>query len=106
MDQVEENKNKFFISTTPQNVQQRQLNDLLRRKFDSRSNSDDLVGQLGAGILFTSREVPENYEIYRVIGAELGNKGIEVPESHVTGLLMSRRLVRLLWDREKNEEAE
>lgn len=46
---------------------------------------------------FVAIIVQENYDIYRHLRSEMINRGIEVSEPHLTGRLISRRIITIVW---------
>lgn len=49
--------------------------------------------------------VQDNYEIFRVLCTELVKREVKVPETYITGPLMLRRIISVIWSGEERMAA-
>lgn len=71
----------------------------LKEVFEKKGFEEDLWKELKEEValhVFVSKDVRENYEIYRMLQVQLVEVSIEVLKVHITGALLSRRIISII----------
>lgn len=88
-----------FGSIVIQNGRPCQSDHIFAKGFDDGNTQNKIVKYLQKNIprdLITTHDTQEDYELYKLVQTVLSKVGIEVPQTSLTGLLISRHLITLL----------
>lgn len=90
-----------FSTVLCSNDSQKHLARILMEVVKKNISKEKLLNELKERVtphVFASKEVQENYDSYRALRAEIVKKGIDLPGTNVTGPLISRKIIIVIWE--------
>lgn len=88
----QENAVGIFSAIRITKENQAKLTHAFAEVFSNNIVGNELVVEIRRNIspdLFVLKEVQEKYEIYRIVWTKIGKREVKVPETHMTGLIIS-----------------